>query len=225
MTNRHRELNPTAFRVFGPKIIAMRESFSDRALESRFITEETGGRALRDDVPIHLPDAFKDEALALRNKLLAWRLRARWTVSADPSRLIEGVEPRINQTALALLSLIDDATLRSRIAAHLAGEAARMTDERASSLEGTMLLAVREALASATTAHVSVANIAVAFNRYALPELGHAMTNKWVGSFLRRRLQLRTTKTRGNYVVPATERLRIDALTKRFGVTPADADA
>ena len=223
MTNRHRELNPTAFRVFGPKIIAMRESFSDRALESRFITEETGGRRLRSDVPIHLPDTFQDEATELRNKLLGWRLHDRWTIRPDPLRLIEGVEPRINQTALALLSLIDDAVLRSRIADHLAGEAARMTDERASSLEGTMLLALREATVSATTAHLSVASIAEAFNRHTLPDLGHAMTNKWVGSFLRNRLRLRTTKTQGNYVVPVTERPRIEALIKRFGVAPEDA--
>jgi hypothetical protein len=225
MTNQHRELNPTAFRVFGPKIIAMRESFSDRALESRFITEETGGRPLRGEVPIHLPDAFSDEALVLRNKLLAWRLRARWTVRPDLSRLIDGVEPRINQTALALLSLVDDASLRSRIAVHLAGEATRMTDERAGSLEATMLRALGEAIATANSAHVSVASITEAFNRLALPELGHDMTNRWVGSFLRQRLRLTTTKTRGNYVVPATERPRIDALAKRNGVTPTDAAA
>ncbi len=46
MTNRHRELNPQAFRVFGPKIIAMRQSFNDPALESRFLTEETARRPL-----------------------------------------------------------------------------------------------------------------------------------------------------------------------------------
>src|SRR5665213_4224704 len=43
MTNRHREFNPQAFKVFGPKIIAMREGFADEALESRFLTESTGG--------------------------------------------------------------------------------------------------------------------------------------------------------------------------------------
>ena len=32
MTNRHRELNPQAFKVFGPKIVGMRESFADEAL-------------------------------------------------------------------------------------------------------------------------------------------------------------------------------------------------
>jgi hypothetical protein len=37
MTNQHRELNPTAFRVFGPKIIAMREHFTDQAADSGLI--------------------------------------------------------------------------------------------------------------------------------------------------------------------------------------------
>jgi hypothetical protein len=56
MSNRYRELNPQAFRVFGPKLVAMRRSFDDRALESRFLTEETGGRTLRSDIAIQLPD-------------------------------------------------------------------------------------------------------------------------------------------------------------------------
>jgi len=95
MINRHRELNPTAFKVFGPKLIAMRERFTDRALESRFLTEETGGRPLRADIPIHTPEDLKVEALALRNKLLAWRFAARRTVGPDPSRLVAGIEPRL----------------------------------------------------------------------------------------------------------------------------------
>ena len=97
MTNRNRELNPQAFRVFGPKIVAMREHFSDLALESRFITAETSGRTLRADIPIHLPPSFKAEALELRNMLLAWRFRSRFTVGPDPSRMAKGVAPRYRQ--------------------------------------------------------------------------------------------------------------------------------
>ena len=73
MTNRHRELNPRAFRVFGPKLLAMRQGFADRALESRFLTVEMGGRSLRADVPIHSPASLDVEATALRNHLLAFR--------------------------------------------------------------------------------------------------------------------------------------------------------
>ncbi len=48
------EFSPRAFRVFGPKIIASRGSYDDRALESRFITEDMGNRSLRNDIPINL---------------------------------------------------------------------------------------------------------------------------------------------------------------------------
>jgi hypothetical protein len=37
-----REFNPTAYQVFGPKLVATRGYFEDRALESRCITEELG---------------------------------------------------------------------------------------------------------------------------------------------------------------------------------------
>jgi hypothetical protein len=67
MQNRDKEFNPRAFRVFGPKIIAMRGSYDDPALESRFLTEDMGLRTLRSDIPIAQPDSLKEEALSLRN--------------------------------------------------------------------------------------------------------------------------------------------------------------
>lgn len=75
MINRQREFNPQAFQVFGPKIVAMRGSYDDRALESRFLTEVMGTAPLRGGIPISLPAGLKDEALALRNKLLLFRFQ------------------------------------------------------------------------------------------------------------------------------------------------------
>jgi hypothetical protein len=218
ITNRHKELNPTAFKVYGPKIVGMREGFADRALESRFLTYETGGRPLRSDISIGLPRALKAEALLLRNKLLAWRFDARHTVAPDPSRLIDGVEPRVNQTALALLSIIDDEGLRSRVRDELLGEEARVIDERASSLEATMLGVLVDAFLRTEKPHVSIKEIAGAFNQASTAELTVPMTNKSVGTFLRNRLHLKSTKTRGVYVVPQTERTRVMALAQRHGV-------
>ena len=43
-----REFNPKAYHVFGPKLVATRGFFDDKALESRFITEEMGQYRLRD---------------------------------------------------------------------------------------------------------------------------------------------------------------------------------
>lgn len=225
MADRHRELNPRAFRVFGPKLIAMRQSFADQALESRFLTEETGLRPLRADVPIQLPDALFAEALALRNRLLAWRLAHRFAVGPDPTRLIEGVSPRLNQTALALLSLADDDASRATLVAALVGEEARVSAERASSLEGVMLQALLDALATTTGPHVAVSEVAVRFNQRACSELGRAMTPKWVGGFIRNRLRLSTEKSHGVYGVPVTERAKIDGLAQRYGIIRAAGEA
>src|SRR5436190_2148860 len=47
------EFNPRAYAVFGPKLVATRGFFQDRALESRCITEEMNHYHLRTDVPIN----------------------------------------------------------------------------------------------------------------------------------------------------------------------------
>src|SRR5215210_3964736 len=43
--------DPRAYSVFGPKLIATRGYFEDRALESRCITEDLGQRPLREGIP------------------------------------------------------------------------------------------------------------------------------------------------------------------------------
>ncbi|HEX3363961.1 hypothetical protein [Phenylobacterium sp.] len=218
MTNRNRELNPQAFRVFGPKIVAMREHYSDLALESRFLTYETSGRSLRPDVPAHLPEVFTSEARELRNSLLAWRFRSRFSVGPDPSRQARGVAPRYRQSSLALLSLVDDEALRGRITRELAGEEARVLQERADTLEAAMLRAIVETFERTTGPHASINDIATRFNAAGGDEPARAMTNKWVGGFIRRKLRLPTQKSRGVYVVSATERAKVVALAERFGV-------
>jgi hypothetical protein len=115
MMNRQREFNPQAFQVFGPKIVATRGSYDDKALESRFLTEEMGFRKLRPDIPINLPDSFKEEARELRNKLLLYRFQRRHEVKLDESLGDRGMEPRLNQILLPLMSVVADDALRSEL--------------------------------------------------------------------------------------------------------------
>ncbi len=218
MTTKNRELVPQAFRVYGPKIIGMRESFNDRALESRFLTEETGRRSIRPDIPIHTPDALRSDALALRNKLLAWRFHARHLVTPDPSRVIFGIEPRLNQTALALLSLVDDEAVRNRLRDELVGHDTRARNDRASTDDATMLRALLDAFAASSARHVAVADAARRFNLLTSAEGAMAITAKKAGVFIRTRLRLTTVKTNGVYVVPFYELAKILALAQRFGV-------
>src|SRR3989442_13831353 len=103
-----REFNPTAYCVFGPKIVATRGFFEDRALESRCLTEEMGQTKLREDIPINLPFAYKREALLLRNKLLFFRFRNLHKKSATSALVDPTIEPRLNQILVPLLSIIND---------------------------------------------------------------------------------------------------------------------
>jgi hypothetical protein len=73
MMNHQKEFNPRAFQVFGPKIVATRGHYNDSGLESRFITEDTGARPLRSDVPINLPRAWRRAATGSGSKMaLRW---------------------------------------------------------------------------------------------------------------------------------------------------------
>ena len=217
MTNRHRELNPQAFKVFGPKLIAMRGSFADEALESRFLTEETGQRPMRSDISIHLPDAMKAEAQELRNKLLAWRFHARGDVGIDASRLVDGLSPRGNQTALALLTLVDDATLREQIADHLVTAEARAAARRASLPHVAMVGVLQRKFSRADTTNVKLAEATDAFNQKALARGERAITPKAAGHIVRHDLGLQTRKSNGVYVIGQSEKSAVAQLAKRYG--------
>lgn len=110
-----KEFDPRAFNVYGPKIIAMRKSFEDQALESRFLTEEMGQRKLRSDIPINLPDVQQEEALALRNKLLMYRFEMLNKVKLNDHLADPAFSPRLNQILVPLLSIVDDRELRREI--------------------------------------------------------------------------------------------------------------
>ena len=218
IVTKDKEFNPHAFKVFGPKVIATRELFQDKALESRFLTEETGMRALRADIPIHLPKGWKDEALALRNRLLHFRFSEFFKINTDTTALMEGVSPRLNQTALSLLSLVDDAALRAEIQRSLVDadeEAARVRQEAS---EARVLAAVLATFAANEGAPAAVSEITRRFNEEHSADYGGPMTPRWIGEALRKRLHLQTRKTNGAYVIPATELPKLDGLALRYGL-------
>lgn len=214
LTNADRELNPRAFSVYGPKLIAMRRSFRDDALESRFLTEETGRHPLRPDLPIHAPPSLARDAQSLRNRLLSWRFAALDTVAPDPARALVGVEPRLNQTALALLSLIDEPEALDRV------RSALMTDARPESAsvdsEALLIRVMTSLFDQAPALGVAVRDATRAFNAEASALLGRPMSDRWVGGMLRDRLGLTTRKTGGVYRVSRDQWPRLKALAVRI---------
>ena len=225
MMNRQREFNPQAFQVFGPKVVATRGSYEDKGLESRFLTEEMGSRKLRSDIPINLPDSFKDEARELRNKLLLYRFHRRHEVKLDESLVDPNIEPRLNQILLPLMSVVADDTLRSELRSMAQEAQLNLVADRGLLVEAQVLEILAELIAGSQRQVVPVADIAtLLIERYG-DEYDRPITNRWVGSVLRKRLNIRTYKSHGVYVVPVQERSKIELLFERYGVSgTADSD-
>jgi hypothetical protein len=219
MMNRQREFNPQAFQVFGPKIVATRGSYEDKGLESRFITEEMGSRRLRSDIPINLPDTFRDEARELRNKLLLYRFHRRLEAQVDASLADPKLEPRLNQILLPLLSVIKDPTLRTELRSVALEAQSNLIAERGLLVEAQVLEILAELMVTIDRPVVPVAEITAGLVERYGAEYERPITNRWIGSVLRKRLNLHTYKSHGIYVLPKSERTKVELLCVRYGVS------
>jgi len=216
MQNQDKEFNPRAFRIFGPKVIAMRGSYDDPALESRFLTEDMGIRPLRSDIPISQPSNLAEEARLLRNRLLHYRFYSLFSTKPDTAALIDGVEPRLNQIALPLLSMVENPITRQEIATLLMREHLERINRRRNTIEARVLAALVDAFADAGGEQVTIGSITDRFNTAHASEYGQPVAEKWIGHVVRKGLGLLTTKSKGVYVVPASEKPKIDGLSARY---------
>lgn len=212
----NKEFDPRAFAIFGPKIVGMRRNYEDRALESRFLTVEMEpGHAA--GVPINLPEEQKDDALRLRNKLLMYRLRNRLSVTLNPALADTSLEPRMNQILLPLLSVVPDHGRRSVIQDMATALQAGVVAERGASAEGHVLAILGTLLADRLDDTVSLAEIAAAFTTAYAGEYERPITNRWIGSVLRR-LGIALYKSNGVFVLLPGQVERVAALCARYGV-------
>jgi hypothetical protein len=223
------EFNPRAYAVFGPKLVATRGAFEDRALESRFLTEEMGHSRLRDDIPISLSAGYKSDALRLRNQLLLFRFR-RFGDAATAEDLVDRtIEPRLNQIFVPLLSLADTPELRAELRELARRYNRELVVERGMDAEAYILEILRDLLAAPGEAAVSIKEITSVFIERHGAEYERKITPRWVGSILRRRLGLMTHKSHGVFVVSRTELPKLPRLYQRYGVdsmkaAPADSN-
>ena len=209
-----KEFNPTAFEVFGPKIIASRGLFDDRALESRCITEELGTERLRREVPLNLPDAFHEEAEQLRNKLLLFRFR-HLDQRRDLSRFRDITsEPRVAQIIAPLLASIDDPDVRAELVSRAQATSGGIVSERGLSVEAQVLQ-----LLAVMRREGEVLALKVITDRFAAEhgsELERPVVPRWMGWVLRARLGLGPVKSHGVYVIPVDDYPKLDKLVVRY---------
>jgi hypothetical protein len=220
-----KEWSPKAFQVFGPKIVASRGAFEDRALESRFLTEEMGLRSVRGEIPLNLPDIQKSEAEALRNKLLLYRLRTRRLAAIDETSIDPSLEPRFNQILAPLLSVVADRSVRHEIQLFARGAQNDLISEREQSIEGRVVELLAEAIADAQGPSHAIGTLVARFKGKYGAEFDRTMNGRWMGSILRRKLGLPTYRHAGSFYVSLRDAGRLQAIFRRYGLADDAAAA
>jgi len=218
VATREHTFDPRAFAVYGPKIVAMRHSFDDPALESRFLTEDMGQRPLRSGIPINLPDVQRDEARALRNKLLWYRFTTLDALHIDAAVYDKRLSPRTNQIIAPLLSVVEDEHVRTAIRDCVGRGEATVRANRSASPEGQLLDVLLALVKEERKGALSVAAITEAFVSRHGKEYGEPLTPRYVGYLLRSRLRLATVKRHGNFVLEPGQGPHLSMLAERYGV-------
>src|SRR5215813_5753931 len=215
-----REFNPRAYHVFGPKLVATRGFFDDKALESRFLTEEMGQYRLRDDVPINLPSTWKEEALHIRNKLLLFRFRNLNKRKPAENLVDRSIEPRLNQIFVPLLTIIEDPEARRDLQELAKRYNREMIADRGMDMEAQVLEIIRDMLSSPYgEARLPLKDITSWFVDRHGTDYERNVTSKWIGNIIRKKLNLKTQRTRDGYIIPSSELAKLERLYEKYGVT------
>jgi hypothetical protein len=219
VSSNRREFDPRAYHVFGPKVIATRGFFQDRALESRCITEDLRGGAPRTDIPLNLDERFHEEARAIRNQLLLYRLR-HFKDAREVRTSARDLEPRLQQIFGPLVSVIGDASARERLVALVKKYNEELVEERSEGAEAQVLMVIRDLVGRGPDVRLAIQDIAREFIVRHGDEYERRVTPRWVGSLVRRRLGLRPSRSTGVFTLGPEEVARLGALYVRYGIEP-----
>jgi hypothetical protein len=210
------------FNLFCPKIVATREQFSDKALESRFLIEEMGSGRLRKDIPRTLDREFYYKAEQIRNKLLMWRLKNYFKPIEKREEVIDGIHPRLNQIVIPLLSIIQDEAIRENLKEFIIKYNKDLVADRGLSWESDIIFSILKLEYELKAKDLTVKQITDETNKEI--EFGEdILKERKVGWYLRKKLQLKTEKKRRGYTLLLSKnRQKLDMWKERFGITDAD---
>jgi len=211
-----------AYDVFSPKIIATRETFSDKALESRFLTEEMGRGKLRENIPRRLSDEFWNEALELRNKLLMWRFRNYHKELVFDEAMIEGVHPRLHQIVIPLMTIIESKEMKESLKDFVQKYNVELIADRGLSRESDIIFAILKFEHDTNKKEITVGEIAEYVNQDIF-DFDGKLTPRKIGWYLRSKMQLKPYKTRKGYVLNLERnKERLNFWKERYGITDED---
>lgn len=219
--NNRKNFDVKAFNVFGPKIIATRHLYKDAALESRMITEDMNLNFPRKDIAFNIPDSFFGEALEIRNKLLMFRFRNKGKSKIKPELENREIEPRLNQIAIPLMSIIDDQEIIKEIQSHIKEYNEKIKTDRSLGFSYQILDAICSLL-DEDFIKPTIQQVSIRFNQNL--DSSETITPKKMGYLIRKTLDLKTEKTRDGFVISEDNRGKIETLRKRYGIKKNNED-
>jgi hypothetical protein len=107
--------------------------------------------------------------------------------------------------------------LREEIEESLRQRSRAIRAERRETVEGCVVQAIADAAGSGADP-LTVGSITAAFNTRFAHRFSKIFSSKWIGGILRSKLRLETKKSHGVYIVPATEKIKIDGLISKWGI-------
>lgn len=135
---------PSAKDVYGPKVVATRRLFTDRATESRCLTKRMTTARPRPGIPRVIGPEFWAGAELIRNKLLMWRLRNHRPVAIRHELSDASIEPRLDQVTLALKSIVDDPAMLEQINAFVRAYNGTLITDRQMSMPAVVVQVLAE---------------------------------------------------------------------------------
>jgi len=214
--DRKGRFTPISYDVYCPKIIASRHNYHDQALESRFITETFRPVEIRKEIPITLPDDFEMQAQELRNQLLMFRFEnykriKKYTFPED--MILEG---RIKQIFASILAVVPNTEDREQILEIAVEYNQEMKHERSQNIEAQVLTIIKQL--SKKNEILSIGNITAEFLKEYSDYYYKRITAKWIGFVIRNKLNLKTYKSHGIFVINPDSHHLLASLYERYSI-------
>ena len=207
-----------AFHVFCPKIVATRNRFQDKALESRFLVEYMDGKLTRKDIPLNLNDDFDKEALEIRNRCLMWRLKNYGVTKKCEMLSDSSIQPRLNQIISPLASIIEDEDVRSGLIEFVREYNKELVIDKGLSFEAPILEVIIKLMHEAQ-GDITMKSISERYNLECLVGGDREMSPRKVGSIIRDKFRLKTVRTRDGYILSRESYDKnIDRLCSSYGI-------
>jgi len=206
---------PKTFDVFSPKIITNRTKFKDLALESRILSVPMRPTK-RKDIPTLLDSTFWQSAQDIRNKLLMYRFKNLCAIELENKETkLEKVEPRLRQTLLPLLYVIQSQEVEDEFIEYALEFQGQIETDRSFEAESVVAEKLIELIEN--NGKVTVKDVTEEFNK-GLTER-EQITSKRAGQVIRG-FGFNTKRVQGVYHIVLNEQA-LDYIKDRYALSTA----